>query len=87
MSRKERERLSVMAAVTRQELSLVQAAGLMRLSYRQSKRVWRRYQAEGDGGLVHRLRGKASGRRKPSGLKAKTTTEALSILPFLTKLN
>jgi len=70
MSRKERDRLTVMAGVTRQELTLVQAAVVMDLGYRQSKRVWRRYQAEGDGGLVHRLRGKPSGRRKPPALRA-----------------
>ena len=70
MSRKERDRLTVMAGVTRQELTLVQAAAVMGLGYRQSKRVWRRYQAEGDAGLVHRLRGKPSGRRKPPALRA-----------------
>ena len=70
MSRKERDRLTVMAGVTRQELTLVQAAAVMGVGYRQSKRVWQRYQAEGDAGLVHRLRGKPSGRRKPPALRA-----------------
>jgi len=70
MSRKERDRLTIMVGIQRQELTQVQAAGLMGLSYRQAKRVWRRYQAEVDAGLVHRLRGKASARRKPPGLKA-----------------
>ena len=70
MSRKERDRLTIMIGIQRQELTVVQAAGLMSLGYRQSKRVWRRYQAEGDAGLVHRLRGKPSARRKPPGLKA-----------------
>ena len=37
--------------------------------YRQSKRIWRRYQDDGDAGLVHRLRGKPSARRKPSALR------------------
>ena len=40
MSRRERERLTVMAGVRRKELSLVQAGGLLGLSYRQTKRVW-----------------------------------------------
>src|ERR1039457_2197670 len=70
MSRKERDRLTIMAGVTEQELTLVQAGELMAVSYRQSKRIWRRYQAEGDVGLVHRLRGKPSGRRKPPALRA-----------------
>jgi hypothetical protein len=58
MSRKERARLTVMVGVTKQELTLVQAAELMAVGYRQSKRIWQRYQADGDAGLVHRLRGK-----------------------------
>jgi len=70
MSRKERERLTVMAGVKQQELTLVQAAGLMGVGYRQSKRIWRRYQDAGDAGLVHRLRGQASARRKPAALRA-----------------
>ena len=69
MSRKERNRLTIMVGIKGQELTLVQAAGLLGLGYRQTKRVWRRYQAEGDAGLVHRLRGKPSARRKPTALR------------------
>ena len=69
MSRKERERLTIMAGVTQQKLTLVQAAELMAVSYRQSKRIWRRYQAEGDAGLVHRRRGQPGARRKPAALR------------------
>ena len=71
MSRQERERLKVMAGVKDQRLTLVQAGELMGVSYRQSKRIWLRYQADGDAGLVHRLRGKPSARRKPPALRAK----------------
>jgi Homeodomain-like domain len=70
MSCKERERLTIMAGITEQELTLVQAAELMAVSYRQSKRIWRRYQDAGDAGLVHRLRGRPSARRKPPALRA-----------------
>src|SRR5664279_2176646 len=70
MSRKERKRLTVMAGVKAKELTLVQAAELMAVGYRQSKRIWQRYQAEGDAGLVHRLRGKPSARRKSPALRA-----------------
>src|SRR5258708_15946782 len=70
MSRKERKRLTVMAGVTEEELTLVQAAELMGVGYRQSKRIWKRYQADGDAGLVHRLRGQPSARRKPAALRA-----------------
>ena len=70
MNRKERERITVMVGVTEQELTLVQAAVLMAVGYRQSKRIWKRYQVDGDAGLVHRLRGKPSARRKPAQLRA-----------------
>jgi hypothetical protein len=62
--------MTIMAGVTEQELTLVQAGELMAVSYRQSKRIWRRYQADGDAGLVHRLRGQPSARRKPPALRA-----------------
>jgi Homeodomain-like domain len=70
MSRKERDRLRIMVGVKEEELTLVQAAGLMGVGYRQSKRIWRRYQDRGDAGLVHRLRGRPSARRKPPALRA-----------------
>jgi len=70
MSWKERGRLTVMAGVKGRELTLVQAAELMGVCYRQGKRIWKRYQAAGDAGLVHGLRGKPSARRKPLELRA-----------------
>ena len=57
MSRKERERLTVMKGVSDEELTLVQAAELMGVCYRQGRRIWQRYRAAGDSGLVHRLPG------------------------------
>src|SRR5690242_5365170 len=69
MSRKERDRMKIMAGVKAKVLSQVQAAELMGLGYRQAKRVWRRYQNEGDAGLVHRLRGQPGLRCKPAGLR------------------
>jgi hypothetical protein len=70
MSRKERDRLTIMVGVSKQKLTLVAAGKLMGLSYRQSKRIWGRYRAQGDAGLVHRLRGKPSARRKPAAFRA-----------------
>jgi hypothetical protein len=61
--------MTVMVGVTEAELTLVQAAQLMGVCYRQSKRIWKRYQADGDAGLVHRLRGQPSARRKPPELR------------------
>lgn len=70
MSRKERERIKVMVGLTEKDLTMVQAAELMGVGYRQSKRIWKRYQDDGNAGLVHRLRGKPSARRKPAQLRA-----------------
>ena len=63
MSREERKRLEVLSRVKSGSLSLVAASELLGLSYRQTKRIWSRYQSEGDRGLVHRLRGRASNRQ------------------------
>ena len=64
MSRKERKRLEAFGRVKAGDLTLVAAGELLGLSYRQTKRAWSRYQCEGDAGLVHRLRGRASNRRE-----------------------
>jgi hypothetical protein len=63
MSRKERRRLEAFGRVKSGDLTLAAASELLALSYRQAKRAWSRYQADGDAGLVHRLRGRASNRR------------------------
>ena len=63
MNRKERERMTLMGRVKQRALTLVAAAGLLGLGYRQAKRVWQRYQAHGDAGLVHRSRGRPSPQR------------------------
>ena len=70
MSQKERQRLELFAQVRKEALSLVEVAALLPLSYRQCKRVWKRYQTEGDVGLVHRLRGRPSTHRKPESQRA-----------------
>lgn len=44
-----------MTGVKAEQLTLMQAAKLMLVGYRQSKRIWQRYQAEGDSGLMHRF--------------------------------
>ena len=62
MTVKERKRLEVLSLVQTGELSLVKAAELLKLSYRQTKRIAARRRELGDTGLVHRLRGRASNR-------------------------
>lgn len=69
MSMKERRRLELLSRVRDGQLKLVKAAKLTALSYRQMKRLWRRYKECGDEGLVHRGRGKASNRRKAAPLR------------------
>ncbi len=71
MSRKERQRVGIMASVKAAELNLVEAAEVLGLGYRQTKRVWKRYDREGEAGLVHRLRGVPGQRRKAPALRAR----------------
>jgi hypothetical protein len=71
MSQPERVRLVVMQQVKEQELTVAEASEVLGLSYRQTKRVWRRYRLAGDGGLVHGSRGKPGKRAKPAKLKAR----------------
>jgi transposase len=63
MSAKERVRLEALGRVKRKDLTLVDAAELMGLSVRQARRAWKRFEAEGDRGLVDRLRGRPGNRR------------------------
>jgi transposase len=69
MSRKERDRLKVMAAVAQRRLRQRAAGRLVGLSERQARRILVRYRAEGDAGLVHRGRGRPSNRRLPEALR------------------
>ena len=71
MSGKERRRLELFSRVRAGKLTLVKASALLRLSYRQAKRSYGRYRSEGDRGLVHRLRGRASNRGVDPGKKAR----------------
>lgn len=71
MSEKELRRAGVLARVKAGELQLGNAAELMELSYRQGKRLWRRYREEGAKGLQHRSAGGRSHRAKADGFRAK----------------
>jgi len=71
MSKNERRRLELFSRVRDGKLTLVKASELLSLSYRQAKRVYRRYQAEGDQGVVHGLRGRPSNRGVEPGKKAR----------------
>ncbi|HEV2732736.1 MAG TPA: ISNCY family transposase [Terriglobales bacterium] len=60
MSKRELGRVEALARVRSKQLRLVDAAQLMRVCYRQAKRLWKRYREEGAAGLKHRSAGRAS---------------------------
>ena len=62
MSKRELGRVEVLARVRSKQLRVVDAARLMRVSYRQAKRLWKRYGEEGAAGLKHRSAGRPSNR-------------------------
>ncbi len=62
MSKRELGRVEVLARVRSKHLRVVDAGRLMRVSYRQAKRLWKRYGEEGAAGLKHRSAGRASHR-------------------------
>lgn len=65
MSHKERQRKSALDLVQSGVITLVEASRRMRLSYRQTLRVYKRFLADGDAGLVHCRRGRPSNRACP----------------------
>jgi len=65
MSKRELQRVGVFSRVASEELKLADAAEMLQLSYRQVKRIWQRYQAEGEEGLKHRSAGRESNRATP----------------------
>jgi len=65
MSSHELNRVEVMGRVKNRDLKLSDAAVMLGVSYRQAKRLWRRYRKLGSEGLKHGNVGRASNRRKP----------------------
>jgi transposase len=71
MSRRELGRVEVLARVRSQQLRVADAAPLLRVSYRQAKRLWKRYREEGAAGLKHRSAGRQSNRAYREGFRRK----------------
>ena len=69
MSSRELERVEVMGRVGSGDLKLRDAAVILELSYRQTKRLWRRYRQVGSKGLKHGNAGRHSNRSKPLKLR------------------
>jgi transposase len=76
MSTAELKRAGVLARVKAATLSLQAGAVLMAVSYRQAKRLYRRYREEGAQGLKHRSAGRASNR----ATTAKVRTRVLALV-------
>src|SRR2546425_4778104 len=69
MSSRELRRVEVLSRVKSKELKLVDAAALPEVSYRQAKRLWRRYRCAGGARLKHRNVGRASARAQPGAVR------------------
>ena len=69
MSAKEVRRAGILSRVEEGSLKLCTAAVMMGVSYRQAKRLWKRYSKHGVKGLVHGNAGRRSHRAKPASLR------------------
>jgi len=76
MSKRELGRVEVLARVRSKQLRVVDAAALLGVSYRQGKRLWKRYREEGAAGLKHRSAGRPSNR----GYEPKFRQKALRLV-------
>lgn len=66
MSKREMQRASILARVKAGDVRLRDAAELMRTSYRQAKRLWKRYGKGGAASLKHGNAGRESNRARPA---------------------
>ena len=71
MSRRETKRLHIIHQALDKRITQKTAAELVGLSSRQIRRILKRVRKEGDDGISHRSRGKASNRRFPQKVKDK----------------
>lgn len=63
LSARERDRLKVLQQVAERKMKQIEAARRLQLSDRQVRRLLQRVRQQGDGGIVHGLRGRRSNRR------------------------
>lgn len=76
MSQQDRDRLAVLRQVQDGLLSAARGAELVGLSSRQFRRLRRRYEAEGDGAVIHGLRGRRSNRSADADRRARVMVRA-----------
>src|SRR5689334_16731023 len=74
MSEEEVRRAGVLKRVKQGELTQKEAAEMLGLSYRQLKRIYRRFRKSGAKGLVHGSTGKRSNRAKPAKQRRRVLT-------------
>src|SRR3989337_2197483 len=73
MSQKEVDRIGVLSSIESDNLTLEEAAGVLKISSRQVYRIIKRLKLEGTKGVIHKLRGRTSNRGYPEELKKKIT--------------
>jgi len=71
MSQKDRDRLKVLHEAEKRHLTQQQAGAQLKLRERWVRKLLARLREEGDGGILHRLRGRASRRRLPEAVRQK----------------
>ncbi len=71
LSQKELKKLHVIRKVLDRVVKQIEAAEMLSLSDRQIRRLIKRVKVEGDAGMGHKLRGKASGRKLPMKIRDK----------------
>ena len=71
MSRKEIKRYQVIRKVIEKQIKQQEAAEYFGISPRQVRRIVKRVKEQGEGGVIHRLRGKEGNRRYRAGFKDK----------------
>jgi hypothetical protein len=76
LSQKDRDRLVVLNQVDQHHLSVSEGARRAGLGARQFRRLLRRFEREGDGAVVHRLRGRPSNRRRAEEVRERALEKA-----------
>ena len=76
MSGKDRDRLKVLHEVRKGHLTQRQGGGQLRVTERWVRKLIGRMRKEGDGGILHRLRGRASNRK----IAEKTRQKAVQLV-------
>ena len=71
MSQRDRDRLAVLRQVRDGLISAARGSEVVGLSLRQFRRLRRRWEAEGDGAVIHGLRDRRSNRAAPTELRAR----------------